>query len=107
MVPFWSSGNNRSYLGIVCTIFCHPQNGQEGQEYLKDWVLEDFGCIDEDYDIVTLIYGRLVTQQKWNTGRKKLKIRGKIQGFNKPKIQGNTMKLSSNTGGKIHVYVVY
>ena len=37
----------------------------------------------------------------------KVKIRGKIQGFNKPKIQGNTMKLSSNTGGKIHVYVVY
>ena len=38
---------------------------------------------------------------------KKVKIRGKIQGFNKPKIQGNTMKLLSNTGGKIHVYVVY
>ena len=38
---------------------------------------------------------------------KKVKIRRKIQGFNKPKIQGNTMKLSSNTGGKIHVYVVY
>ena len=38
---------------------------------------------------------------------KKIKIRGKIEGFNKPKIQGNTMKLSSNTGGKIHVYVVY
>ena len=38
---------------------------------------------------------------------KKLKIRGKYRALIKPKIQGNNMKLSSNTGGKIHVQVVH
>ena len=37
----------------------------------------------------------------------KLKIRGKYRALIKPKIQGNNMKLSSNTGGKIHVQVVH
>ena len=50
-----------------------------------------------------LICLRLVTQQNWNTGENKFKIRGKIQGIFKPKIQGNAMKLSSNTGKKINV----
>ena len=36
-------------------------------------------------------------------GEKKRKIQGKIRGFFKPKIHGNAMKFSSNTGGKIHV----
>ena len=36
-------------------------------------------------------------------GGKKRKIQGKIWGFLKPKIHGNTMEFSSNTRGKIHV----
>ena len=52
MIPFWNPWDHRSYLGIVCTIFGHPQNDQEGQKYLLKRVLEDFGCIDADYDII-------------------------------------------------------
>ena len=65
MIPFWNPWDHRSYLGIVCTIFGHPQNDQEGQKYLKK-VLEGFGCIDADYDIVApyiyifLIIGTMV-----------------------------------------------
>ena len=47
MIPFWNPWDHRSYLGIVCTIFGHPQNDQEGQKYL-----EDFGCINTDYEII-------------------------------------------------------
>ena len=34
MIPFWNPWDHRRYLGIVCTIFGHPQNDQEGQKYL-------------------------------------------------------------------------
>ena len=36
-------------------------------------------------------------------GKISLKYGGKYRAFLKPKIQGNAMKLSSNTGEKIHV----
>ena len=52
MIPFWHPWDHRSYLGIVSTIFGHPQNDQEGQKYLLKRVLEDFDCIDADYDII-------------------------------------------------------
>ena len=53
MIHFWNLWDHRSYLGIVIIIFGHPQDDQEGQEYLKI-VFDDFECIDADYDIVTL-----------------------------------------------------
>ena len=55
MIPFWNPWDHRSYLGIVGTIFGHPQNDEEGQKYLLKIVLEDFGCIDADYDIIAHI----------------------------------------------------
>ena len=41
VIPFWNPWDHRSYLGIVCTIFGHPQNDQEGQKYL----IKSFGRI--------------------------------------------------------------
>ena len=66
MITFWNPWDHRSYLGIVGTIFGHPQNDKEGQKYLLKIVLEDFGCIDADYDIVApyMIY----FQNHWDHG---------------------------------------
>ena len=66
MIPFWNPWDHRSYLGIVCTIFGHPQNDQEGQKYLLKRVLEDFGCIDADYDIIALYM--IYFQNYWDNG---------------------------------------
>ena len=39
---------------IVSRIFGHHQDDQEGQECPKKGVLEDFGCLDGGFVIVTL-----------------------------------------------------
>ena len=41
------------YSGSVSRIFGHHQDDQEGQECPKTGVLEDFGCLDGDFVIVT------------------------------------------------------
>ena len=45
MIPFWNPWDHRSYLGIVGTIFGHPQNDEEGQKYLLKIVLRILGVL--------------------------------------------------------------
>ena len=41
------------YIGIVSRILGHCQDDQDGQEYPKTGVLEDFGCLDGVFVTVT------------------------------------------------------
>ena len=50
---FLESLGPQEYIEIVSRIFGHHQDDQEGQECPKTGVLEDFGCLDGGFDIVT------------------------------------------------------